>query len=46
MLANGLGKDGKAPSSMDQGVAKVACQTMALCVSRVKREEPKLTIEG
>ena len=45
-LANGLGKDGEAPSSMEQGVVKLACQAMALCVSRVKREEPKLTMKA
>ena len=39
MLDNGLGKDGKAPSCMEQGVVKLACQAMALCVCRVKKEE-------
>ena len=46
LLANGLGKDGEAPSSMEQGVVKLACQDMALCVSRVKREEPKLSMKA
>ena len=33
------GKKGEAPSSMKQGVVELACQAMALCVCRVKREE-------
>ena len=33
------GKSGEAPSSMEQGVVELACQAMALCVCRVKREE-------
>ena len=32
-------ESGEAPSSMKQGVVKLACQVMALCVCRVKREE-------
>ena len=39
MLTNGLGKDGGEPSSIEQGVVELACQAMALCVCRVKREE-------
>ena len=45
-LANELGKDGEAPSRMDKGVVKLACQAMALCVCRVKREEPKLSMKA
>ena len=39
------GNSGDAPSIMEQGVVNLACQAMALCVCRVKREEPKLTME-
>ena len=45
-LAMEHGKKGEAPSSMKQGVVKLACQAMALCVSRVKREEPKLSMKA
>ena len=45
-LAREHGGGGGASSSMEKGVIKLLCQAMALCVSRVKREEPKLSTKA
>ena len=45
-LANGHGEDGGALSSLEEVVCVLACQALALCVSRVKREEPKLSMKA
>ena len=45
-LARGHGEDGGAPSSLEVCVCVLACQYLALCVSMVKREKPKLSMKA
>ena len=45
-LAKGYGKDGGALSSLEECVCVLACQSLALCVSMVKREKPKLSMKA
>ena len=45
-LANGHDEDGGAPSSIEEVVCVLACQTLAQCVSMVKREKPKLSMKA
>ena len=45
-LANGHEEEGRAPSSLEEGVCFLACQALALCVSMVKREKPKLSMKA
>ena len=45
-LARGHEEDGGAPLSLEECVCVLACQYLALCVSMVKREKPKLSMKA